>query len=322
MAAMVPFRALIALLALAGVGVTFANTPDLQVIADPDLVLRWLPDRLEVRGTLAVPTASVDLESLDSSVPVSPDVVVVDPVEAPGEQPRARPLDLQLAVSLGDDVRLEGFGLDGRMTGAVTLRERPGRRATATGALQVTGAYRAYGQSLAIERARLGFASSPYDDPTLDIRAEREFDDVTVGVQVRGTARRPETTIVSTPAMDTSEALSWLVFGRPLHTTTAGESERLGAAALALGAGSNLVAQQIGARLGLDEVGVVDSRNLGGATLTVGKYVSPRLFLSYGVSLIGTGQVVTLKYLLSRNFDISVESGNENAASVNWRTER
>ena len=54
----------------------------------------------------------------------------------------------------------------------------------------------------------------------------------------------------------------------------------------------------------------------------MGKYVSPRLFLSYGVSLIGTGQVVTLKYLLSRNFDISVESGNENAASVNWRTER
>ena len=309
-------------LALDGDDVTLANTPELQVIADPDLVLRWLPDRLEVRGTLAVPTASVDLESLDSSVPVSPDVVVVDPVEAPGEQPRARPLDLQLAVSLGDDVRLEGFGLDGRMTGAVTLRERPGRRATATGALQVTGAYRAYGQSLAIERARLGFASSPYDDPTLDIRAEREFDDVTVGVQVRGTARRPETTIVSTPAMDTSEALSWLVFGRPLHTTTAGESERLGAAALALGAGSNLVAQQIGARLGLDEAGVVDSRNLGGATLTVGKYVSPRLFLSYGVSLIGTGQVVTLKYLLSRNFDISVESGNENAASVNWRTER
>ena len=189
-------------LALDGDDVTLANTPELQVIADPDLVLRWLPDRLEVRGTLAVPTASVDLESLDSSVPVSPDVVVVDPVEAPGEQPRARPLDLQLAVSLGDDVRLEGFGLDGRMTGAVTLRERPGRRATATGALQVTGAYRAYGQSLAIERARLGFASSPYDDPTLDIRAEREFDDVTVGVQVRGTARRPETTIVSTPAMD------------------------------------------------------------------------------------------------------------------------
>ena len=99
-------------------------------------------------------------------------------------------------------------------------------------------------------------------------------------------------------------------------------AEQLDAAAMALGAGGNLVAQQLGARLGLDEAGISDSRNLGGATFTVGKYVSPRLFLSYGVSLIGTGQVVTLKYLLTRGFDVSVESGNENAASLNWRTER
>jgi translocation and assembly module TamB len=143
-----------------------------------------------------------------------------------------------------------------------------------------------------------------------------------VGVQVRGTARRPETTIVSSPAMETSEALSWLVLGRPLRTASGNESQQLGAAALALGAGGNLVAQQLGANLGLDEAGVTDSRNLGGATFTIGKYVSPRLFLSYGVSLVGTGQVVTLKYLLTRGFDISVESGNENAASLNWRTER
>ena len=92
--------------------------------------------------------------------------------------------------------------------------------------------------------------------------------------------------------------------------------------ALALGAGGNLVAQQLCTSLGLDEAGVTDSRNLGGATFTVGNYVSPRLFLSYGVSLIGTGQVVTLKYLLRRGFDISVESGHESAASLNWRTER
>jgi translocation and assembly module TamB len=78
----------------------------------------------------------------------------------------------------------------------------------------------------------------------------------------------------------------------------------------------------LGTSLGFDEAGVSDSRNLGGATLTVGKYVLPRLFLSYGVSLVGTGQVVTLKYLLTRGFDITIESGNESAASLNWRTER
>ncbi|TNJ32722.1 translocation/assembly module TamB domain-containing protein [Arenimonas terrae] len=307
-------------LVLVGEKVTLASTPELYVIANPDLTLRWLGGGLEVRGTLDVPEARVDLEALDSDVTISPDVVVVDPLDGPRE--RATPLDLDFAVTLGENVKLKGFGLDGAMTGRLALREAPGRRAVATGTLQVTGKYRAYGQALTIERARLGFADSPYDNPTLDIRAEREFDEVTVGVQVRGTARRPETTVVSSPAMETSEALSWLVFGRPLSTTTSNESEQLSATALALGAGGNLVAQQLGAQLGLDEAGVTDSRNLGGATFTIGKYVSPRLFLSYGVSLIGSGQVVTLKYLLTRGFDISIEQGNESAASLNWRRER
>ncbi|HEU0153428.1 MAG TPA: translocation/assembly module TamB domain-containing protein [Arenimonas sp.] len=307
-------------LVLQGERVTLASTAEFYVIGSPDLTLRLQDEQLEVRGRLDVPEARLDLEALDGSATVSDDVVVLDPVGAQRE--RALPLDLRFTVALGDDVRLKGFGLDGRMRGSLALRERPGRPATASGTLDVSGSYRAYGQSLQIQRARLGFANSPYDNPTLDIRAERDFDRVTVGVQVRGTARRPQTTVVSNPAMDTSEALSWLVFGRPLGTTTGNESQQLNAAAMALGAGGNLVAQQIGVQLGLDEAGVTDSRNLGGATFTVGKYVSPRLFLSYGVSLIGTGQVVTLKYLLTRGFDVSIESGNENAASLNWRLER
>lgn len=307
-------------LVLQGEDVTLASTAEFYVIGSPDLTLRLHDQQLEVRGRMDVPEARLDLEALDTGATVSDDVVVLDPIDAPRE--RALPLDLRFTVALGDDVRLKGFGLDGRMRGSLALRERPGRPATATGTLDVSGSYRAYGQSLQIERARLGFANSPYDNPTLDIRAERDFDRVTVGVQVRGTARRPQTTVISNPAMDTSEALSWLVFGRPIGTTTGNEGQQLNAAAMALGAGGNLVAQQIGAQLGLDEAGVVDSRNLGGATFTVGKYVSPRLFLSYGVSLIGTGQVVTLKYLLTRGFDVSIESGNENAASLNWRLER
>lgn len=307
-------------LVLRGANVTLASTPELYLIGTPEITLRWLQDRLELRGKLAVPEARADLEALDSTVSVSPDVVVIDPLEEAGE--RAKPLDMDFSVSLGEDVKLKGFGLDGAISGSLRLRESPGRRATALGTLQVTGKYRAYGQALVIERARLSYADAPFDNPTLDIRAERDFEQVTVGVQVRGTANRPETTVVSSPSMETSEALSWLVFGRPLSTTSAGENEQLGAATLALGAGGNLVAQQLGASLGLDEAGVRDSRNLGGATFTVGKYVLPRLFLSYGVSLVGTGQVVTLKYLLTRGFDISIESGNESAASLNWRTER
>ena len=93
--------------------------------------------------------------------------------------------------------------------------------------------------------------------------------------------------------------------------------------ALALSAGSGLIAAQLGAKLGLDDAGVSQSRALGGAVLGVGKYITPRLYVGYGVSLVGSGSVLTLKYLLRRGFDIEVESSTvENRGSVNWRKEK
>ena len=87
--------------------------------------------------------------------------------------------------------------------------------------------------------------------------------------------------------------------------------------------GQAVVIEQLGARIGLDDAGVMQSSALGGSVFGVGKYLSPRLYVGYGVSLLGTGQVLTLKYLLRKGFDITIESSTvENKGSVNWRTER
>ena len=68
---------------------------------------------------------------------------------------------------------------------------------------------------------------------------------------------------------------------------------------------------------------MIESRALGSSVLSVGKYLSPRLYVGYGVSLLGTGQVVMLRYLLRKGFDIQVESSTvENRASVNWTREK
>lgn len=307
-------------LTLRGDDATAADTPDLQAVLAPDLQLSYGAGVLQLRGRVQVARAQVNLERLDTGISTSADVVVLDP--APGTTTNGLVVDSDVDVRLGDDVRLRGFGLDGRLGGGLRLRDRPGRAATATGSLQVRGTYSAYGRKLEIVRGRLDYSDDGFDDPALDLLAQREIGEVTVGVRVRGRALAPETSIESTPAMETTEALSWLVFGRPLASTTGAESQSLSASALALGAGSDLLAQQIGTRLGLDEAGVVDSRALGGAALTVGKQISPRLFVSYGVSLLGTGQVVTLKYLLRHGLDATLESGTETSAALRWRKEK
>lgn len=133
----------------------------------------------------------------------------------------------------------------------------------------------------------------------------------------------PQADVWSSPEMQRSEALSYLVLGRSLDVATTAEANQVTAASAALSAGSGLLASQLGAKLGLDDAGVSQSRALGGSVVGFGKYITPKLYVSYGVSLIGSGQVLTLKYLLRKGFDIEVESSTvENRGSVNWRKEK
>lgn len=306
---------------LRGENVEVANTADLTASISPDLDLLYRDGRMQLRGQVGVPSARIDLERLDQSVAPSPDVVVLDP-----KTPRrggGLVFDTQVTLRLGKDVRLRGFGLEGKVSGELAVTDRPGRATQANGRLSVSGTYEAYGRPLAIRRANLSYVNAAYDNPVLDVLAEHEFDEVTVGVRVRGSALAPETTVTSSPSMSTSEALSWLLLGRPLNTASGSESQQISASALALSAGSGLLAQQLGVRLGLDSAGIVDTRALGGSTLLVGKQVSPRLFLSYGVSLIGSGQVLMLKYMIARGLNLSLESSKvETAGAINWHREK
>src|SRR5690606_32542300 len=109
------------LLNLTGEDVLLSDTRDLRMVADPDIELRYAAGQpLSVSGTVAVSSAMLDLERLDQGVSVSPDVVVLDPVRP--DDTGASPLVLDLTLSMGDDVRLRGFGLDGSLGGSMRVR--------------------------------------------------------------------------------------------------------------------------------------------------------------------------------------------------------
>lgn len=311
-------------LALRGTRVLLADTRQLRLLASPDIQVDYRAGTpLQVRGSVAVPEAILHLERLDMAVAPSPDVVVLDPADPQQAASAALPLDLDLTLTVGDAVRLDGYGLAGTLGGSLRVRQLPGSEVRATGALDVGGRYRAYGQDLRITRGRLLWSNEAIGDPRLDIRAEREIGEVTAGVQVSGRVSAPQASVWSNPAMSQSEALAYLTLGRPLPSLNRSELQQVDLAKSALNTGVGLLTAQLGARIGLDDAGVSNSRALGGDVLGVGKYLSPRLYVSYGVSLLGTGQVVTLKYLLRKGFDIQVESSTvENRASITWRTEK
>jgi translocation and assembly module TamB len=310
-------------LQLRGSNVLLSDTRDLRLVADPDVTLRYAAGQpLNVSGTVTVPSAMLDLERLDDGVSVSPDVVVLDPVDP--ERGAGVRLLLDLTLAMGNDVRLRGFGLDGTLGGNLRVRAQPGREMLGYGRLEVGGRYRAYGQELQITRGNLVFNNGPVSDPLLDIRAERriEAEDITAGISVTGRASAPNAEVWTNPASDTSQALSYLALGRSVSNLSSAEGRQLDAASAALAAGGSMLAGQLGSNIGLDDAGVMHSRALGGSVLGIGKQISPRVYVGFGVSLLGTGQVLTLKYLLRAGFDIEIESSTiESRGSINWRHE-
>jgi translocation and assembly module TamB len=210
--------------------------------------------------------------------------------------------------------------------GQLTVREQPGSETRAAGQLQVAGTYRAYGQDLTIQRGNVLYADAPLGNPQLDITAIRKVEDVTAGIRVAGAAQDPQISLFSDPAMGEANALSYLVAGKPLDAigTSEGEGSALQSAARSLGtAGGGLLAKKLGARLGVDQVGIQKNELTGGSAFTVGQYLSPRLFLSYGVGLFEPGDIVTLRYRLSDKFVVQTQRGSEDTRTgVEYRTER
>jgi translocation and assembly module TamB len=316
---------------LKGEQVLGVNTPELRAWVTPDFTLALDGTRARLTGELLVPRAEITPRQIrGGGIAPSSDQVVVSADEA--VQGNALQVESQVRIVLGDKVRFDGLGLKTRLEGAITADDEVGRPTTGRGELRLVGGrYRAYGQDLVIETGRLLFNGGPITDPAIDLSAFRELPSTQarevskVGLRARGTLEAPEFSLYSEPAMSQEEQLSWLVLGRSLDASLkADQAGELDSAATSLGlTGGDLLAQRLAPRLGLDEVsvGARPGETADLARLTIGKYLSPKLFLSYGVGLFQPGHFFRLQYDLSRRFKLQGESGLNQGGDVLYSVE-
>jgi len=308
-----------------------ADIPGAKVIISPDLDMVRNAERTTLTGKVTIPEADVNLQKLprggDKAQAASPDVVVIDAGKTQEEvAEQAIPLFADITIALGEKVNLTGFGLQAQVAGQLDVRERPGTDTVGSGTVQVSGRYKAYGQDLTIQQGELLYANTPLDNPRLRIEATRTVEEVVAGLRVRGSAQSPELTVFSDPPMGQANALSYIVAGKPLDDIGSGEGEgdAVQAATRSLGAAAGgLLAKNVGRRLGADELSVKDDEMIGGAALTVGQYLSPRVYLSYGVGLFEPGEVVTLRYKINRDLSVQAQRGPEDTrAGIEYRKQK
>ncbi|MDQ6892294.1 MAG: translocation/assembly module TamB domain-containing protein [Acidobacteriota bacterium] len=315
-------------LTIAGDRFAVLNTYKRRLTISPRLEVGYDGKTVRVTGDVTVPEGRIEYAQKFATIQTSPDVVFVGGAPAPPSGTAKFPFAVAARVRLvlGDAVSLKALGFDGRLRGSLLLIEQPGSPPSATGQISiVSGTYKAYGQDLTVEHGYIRYAGGPIDNPGLDVKAYRKASDGTVaGVIVKGTARRPETTVYSDPPMAQSEALAYLLLGHPLGQATAREGSLVASAATSLGiAGGNLLGKAIASRFGL-ETARIETRGGGleRAALVVGKYLSPRFYIEYGIGVFDQVSTLRVSYILSKKWTIRAEtSGEGNSADVLYTIE-
>ena len=302
------------------------NTTEVRILVSPAVDVAFTKDSVDVSGTVTIPTARVELmEVPELPVAVSPDVVFTDTLGR--EQPNPYKVTATIKVALGEDVFFSGFGFTSFFEGELAVRQVPNEIAVGNGELRFReGRFYSYGQNLTIHDGQGGQApgrivlAGPVDNPSIALKAYRMADDGTeAGLDVKGSMKEPTVTVYSVPAMAQANALSYLMFGRGIDQGSQSEKMQVGNAAMYLG--GNMVATRMATKVGLDEARIEpgSSGSMSDASLLVGKYLSPRLYAAYGLSLFDRTSKFRLRYLISRALSVQTESGSAMGADVFWR---
>lgn len=303
---------------LSGTKLRMVDIPELRVDASPDLDFKIDGRRIDVSGSVTIPSARMRPTDLTGAVRSSGDEVIVGDISSADDQRLQIYSNLRLV--LGKDVNVESYGLRGRLAGEVTVTSGPDGVTRGSGELNIDeGKYTAYGRQLDIERGRLIFTGGFIDDPAVDLRAVKVFPDVTAGVNVRGKLRNPQISFFSDPSLTQSQIVSLLVAGGSLESLQKNGSQQAGGDLLLQGGA--IVGQQIGARIGVDDVGV-ETDTLNQTSLVLGKFLNPRLYVSYGVSLTQSINTVKLRYTLGDHWTIKLEAGEARSSDLVYTIER
>lgn len=166
------------------------------------------------------------------------------------------------------------------------------------------------------------FTQKPGTPPVVLIMLESEssVEGTVARMRVEGPVEDPEVTFSSDPELPQDEILARLIFGKPASELTATEAAQLGSAALtlsgALGGGPG-VFDKIRRGLGVDRIAFDPSiDNPASSSVTVGKYVTPKVYVSVKQDASGAAPGIAVDYEVTRRITLSAEddgAGGESA---------
>ncbi len=166
------------------------------------------------------------------------------------------------------DLRVFGTNAAPRMSGTVSV---------------VRGTLGFAGRSFKLEEGTLTFTGGEVLDPTIEITASDEVEDVTVNVNVTGRAYDPQIAFTSTPSLPQDEIVSRILFGSSVANLSAVQAIQLAASLNTLsGSGGGFsVLGSLRSATGVDRLRILgeDDATGRGTALAAGKYITDDIYV-------------------------------------------
>lgn len=304
---------------------------------NPDLTLSGTWEAPVLTGKITIPEGRVNLERVLAKQ-VS-EIKVVSPVSegngmlrVPETEPEplafVDPLSADVAVLIPKDFWVRGKDEYIEIKGNVQLKKDPRKPFVLYGSVMpVRGTYRFQGHLFQITSGELIFTGREDINPSINIEAETEIGEVTIIVRLSGTFDRLNLVLDSDPAMDPSDIISYLVFGRGPDNLSEKESFQAEEAALSFTGqiAADKLRDIIGDMLGIDYLNIsAGSGGLRQGALTMGKYVLPRVFVTFRQGFDETvNQKLEVTYEINKNFDLETQIDSEQTSALDliWKYE-
>jgi len=294
---------------LRGKNLQFVNTHEAIAVMNPDITVKMNPKTVDILGKIHIPTAKITLNAIpESSIDESEDVIVIGEKKPDGNfsAVKIRP---NIMVSLGNQVKFQGFGLDTKLGGSVRVTHNHQVIVT-QGSIKINkGRYQAYGQNLTINNGRLVF-NGPPTHIGMDIKAVRQIDDINAGIHLTGTLRKPKTKLFSSPSLSESNILSYLLTGHSMDEITGSQTALLMQAVRSMNVtGGEGIERSIGNSLGLDDLSIIPKDDLKKSELRLGKKLGSKLYVRYIVGIFDAAQKIALEYKVNKYLNLEAQAG-------------
>ena len=304
-----------------------------EINPDIDIIVRPGDRYVDIKGAVSVPSATIrPPEPSEDIITQTDDAVVLDRrlignIDEVLAISKPWSINADIGVDLGDDINFRGFGAVIPLAGAININQTGTGIMRAKGVVQVSRRtnINAFGQNLELNYGQVRF-NGDVMKPNLSIEAVKTISGKTVGVRVKGDTESPNIIVFNNAGLTQQQAMNALVTGRIDNKGATQISEQgfksqvtnnLAAAGLNFGlSGTRNLTNQIGQIFGFQSLTVDASGSSEDTNVNVTGYVTPDLYIRYGVGVFNAQNSLSIRYQLTRRIYVEATSAAESAVDM------